>query len=150
MADFTRNIAVAQIDSVLGEIEPNLNKIRHFTQLAASLGAEIVVFPECCTTCYFVGDRLRTLAEAPDAATATALADIARKSRVHLAVGMFTTQAGAVCNSQLLLSPGGKLASVISPKPLITVMRLLKSWATPPASRPIASMRAARKRRSWV
>ena len=64
MSDTKVNIAVAQMDCVVGETEPNLNKIRHFTELAAKLGAELVIFPECATTGYFVGDKMDKLAEA--------------------------------------------------------------------------------------
>ena len=82
------NIAVVQMDCVVGEITPNLNKIRHFAGLAANLGADIAIFPECCTTGYFIGDKLSTLAEPDDGATAKELGDIARSSKLHLAVGI--------------------------------------------------------------
>ena len=102
------NIAVVQMDCVVGEITPNLNKIRHFAGLAANLGADIAIFPECCTTGYFIGDKLSTLAEPDDGATAKELGDIARSSKLHLAVGMFTKDGNAVRNSQLLFAPDGK------------------------------------------
>ena len=102
------NIAVVQMDCVVGEITPNLNKIRHFAGLAASLGADIAIYPECCTTGYFIGDKLSTLAEPDDGATAKELGDIARSSKLHLAVGMFTKDGNAVRNSQLLFAPDGK------------------------------------------
>ena len=37
-------------------------------------------------------------------------------------------------------SPGPRSSSRSSQKPRITISRLLKSWATPPASRPTASI----------
>ena len=80
-------------------------KIRRFTELAAHLGADIAIFPECCTTGYFIGDKLSTLAEPDDGATAKELGDIARSSKLHLAVGMFTKDGNAVRNSQLLFAP---------------------------------------------
>ena len=96
------------MDCVVGETTPNLNKIRHFAGLAANLGADIAIFPECCTTGYFIGDKLSTLAEPDDGATAKELGDIARSSKLHLAVGMFTKDGNAVRNSQLLFAPDGK------------------------------------------
>ena len=39
-------------------------QIRHFAGLAANLGADIAIFPECCTTGYFIGDKLSTLGRA--------------------------------------------------------------------------------------
>ena len=108
------NIAVVQMDCVVGEITPNLNKIRHFAALAASLGADIAIYPECCTTGYFIGDKLCTLAEPDDGATAKELGDIARSSKLHLAVGMFTKDGNAVRNSQLLFAPDGNVSRPIT------------------------------------
>lgn len=101
-------IAVVQMDCVVGETAPNLNKIRHFAGLAANLGADLAIFPECCTTGYFVGDRLSALAEPDDGATAKELGDVARSGKLHLAVGMFTKNGNAICNSQLLFAPDGR------------------------------------------
>jgi 5-aminopentanamidase len=101
-------IAVVQMDCVVGETAPNLNKIRHFAGLAANLGADLAIFPECCTTGYFVGDRVSALAEPDDGATAKELGDVARSGKLHLAVGMFTKDGNAICNSQLLFAPDGR------------------------------------------
>jgi 5-aminopentanamidase len=101
-------IAVVQMDCVVGQTAPNLNKIRHFAGLAANLGADLAIFPECCTTGYFVGDRLSALAEPDDGATAKELGDVARSGKLHLAVGMFTKDGNAICNSQLLFAPDGR------------------------------------------
>ena len=101
-------LAVVQMNCVVGEISPNLNKIRHFAGLAADLGADLAIFPECCTTGYFVGDRLSVLAEADDGPTAKELGDIARAGKLHLAVGMFTKDGNAIRNSQLLFAPDGQ------------------------------------------
>src|SRR5690606_35727505 len=105
MPDFKLNVAVAQIDCALADPTANLNKMRHFTRLAAGLGASLVIFPECAVTGYFIGDKLAEQAEKPDGPSARELGDIARESRIHLAAGMFTTQGNSICNSQLLFSP---------------------------------------------
>src|SRR5262249_49984836 len=102
-AKFT--IAAVQMDCTVGVTEPNLNKIAHFAGLAAKLGAELVIFPECATTGYFVGDKIATLAEPPDGPTAKALGDIARNNRLYLACGLYTKDGNATCNSQQLFSP---------------------------------------------
>ena len=119
-------IAVAQMDCVVGETAPNLNKIRHFAGLAANLGADLAIFPECCTTGYFVGDRLSTLAEPDDGATAKQLGDIARDRKLHLAIGMFTKDGNAIRNSQLLFAPDGKrLATYHKTSPVRERTRIL-------------------------
>jgi 5-aminopentanamidase len=107
MSNAQFNIAVVQMDCVVGETEPNLNKIRHFTQLSASMGAELVIFPEGATTGYFIGEGIARLAEAPDGATSKALGDIARQSRIHLACGLFTRENDTYCNTQQLFAPDG-------------------------------------------
>jgi 5-aminopentanamidase len=48
------------------------------------------------------------LAEPDDGATAKELGDVARSGKLHLAVGMFTKDGNAICNSQLLFAPDGR------------------------------------------
>jgi 5-aminopentanamidase len=106
MAQF--NIAVVQMDCAVGETEPNLNKIRHFAGLSVGLGADLVIFPECATTGYFIGGAISQLAGPPDGPASKALADIARQSRVHLACGLYTRENGAYYNAQQLFAPDGR------------------------------------------
>jgi len=102
-------VAVAQMDCALGEIAPNLDKIAVFARAAAAMGADLAIFPECATTGYFIADRLDRLAEPPDGPSGRALAEIAKRHRLHLAVGMVTKEDGAYYDSQLLFSPGDGL-----------------------------------------
>jgi predicted amidohydrolase len=108
MSEAKFSIAVVQMDCVVGETEPNLSKIRHFTALSAGVGADLVIFPECATTGYFIGERIERLAEAPDGPTSKALGSIAREHKVHLACGLYTNENGAYRNSQQLFAPDGK------------------------------------------
>ena len=108
MPDIKFAIAVAQMDCTVGEIEPNLNKIRRLAQTASELGAQLVIFPECAVTGYFVGDKLSELAAPPDGAPSRALGDIARSANLHLACGLFTSEGGAIRNTQQMFSPQGE------------------------------------------
>jgi predicted amidohydrolase len=105
-------IAVAQMDCVAGDVAANVARIADLAAAARGLGAELVVFPECATTGYFLGDRLAELAEPPDGETARRLAAVARENAVHLAVGAYTRDEGAVRNSQLLFAPDGRLLAL--------------------------------------
>jgi 5-aminopentanamidase len=105
-------IGVAQMDCVNGNVAANIAKIADLAAAARRPGAEPVVFPECATTGYFLGGRLNELAEPPDGGTAERLAAIARANAVHLAVGAYTQDEGAVRNSQLLFGPDGKTLAV--------------------------------------
>ena len=80
--DIRGRVAIVQMDCVLGETRPNLEKIRHFTEAAGRLGVDLVVFPECATTGYFIADRLSELAEPPDGPSLRALAGIAGANRL--------------------------------------------------------------------
>ena len=125
MRDIKLNIAVAQMDCVLGDVSANLGKICRFTELAAHLGADLVVFPECCTTGYFVGERIGQLVEPPDGPTGQALGELARAHRLHLAVGLYTSQQGGICNSQLLFAPDGKAIGLYNKAHLFATERQL-------------------------
>jgi len=109
MSDAKFTIAACQMDCALGEIEPNLNKYEHFAMLAGRMGAELVIFPECSVTGYFLGDKLSELAEQPEGEATQRLGDIAKKAGVTLVSGMFTKENGVVYNSQKVFSPKGKL-----------------------------------------
>jgi predicted amidohydrolase len=51
-------LAVVQMDCTLGDVAANLASIAHYSRAAADCGADLVVFPECATTGYFVAERL--------------------------------------------------------------------------------------------
>lgn len=51
-------IAIAQINSILGDIESNKNKILKYTEMARQKRAELVVFPESCLLGYHPFDLL--------------------------------------------------------------------------------------------
>jgi predicted amidohydrolase len=107
MAGLKIALAVAQMDCITGDVTANLARIADLAAAARRLGAELVVFPECATTVYFLGDRLGAIAEPPDGQTSQRLAAIARDNALHLVVGTYTRDEGAVRNSQLLFGPDG-------------------------------------------
>ena len=58
------NIGIVQMDCVLGDVEANLARIEAQAKEAVAKGADLVLFPECATTGYFVAERIADLAEA--------------------------------------------------------------------------------------
>jgi predicted amidohydrolase len=132
MGNLNFTIAVAQMDCFVGETEPNLNKIADFTALARKLGAELVIFPECATTGYFVGDRIKQLADQPDGPVAARLGDIARQNGINLVCGLFTQENGVVRNSQKVFSPEGKLLATYHKAHLFAVERTMYSAGDEP------------------
>jgi 5-aminopentanamidase len=97
--DMRGRVAIVQMDCVLGETRPNLEKIGHFAEAVGRLGADLVVFPECATTGYFIADRLSELAEPPDGPSLRALAAIAGANQLSLAAGVVTAEGGRYFDS---------------------------------------------------
>jgi 5-aminopentanamidase len=99
-------VAVAQMDCTLGETEPNVRKIERFAS-----GADLVIFPECATTGYFVGERAQAVAETVPGPTTERLAALARRTNAHLMVGIVEREKGGerLFDSAVLISPRGGL-----------------------------------------
>lgn len=125
MGNLNFTIAVAQMDCVVGETEPNLNKIADFSALAKRLGADLVIFPECATTGYFIGDKIGQFADGPDGPVAARLSDIARQNSINLVCGLFTQENGVFRNSQKVFSPQGKLLATYHKAHLFAVERTM-------------------------
>ena len=90
MSGVAWTLAVVQMDCVIGDTAANLATIARFAREASSQDAELAVFPELATTGYFVVDRLADLAEPPDGPSKQRLGEIARETRLTMAVGAFT------------------------------------------------------------
>lgn len=101
-------VAVAQMDCTLGDVDANLRKIRKLTKDAVDQGAGLVIFPELCTTGYFVADKLSQLAEPVPGPTTDTLVQIAKDHDAWLVVGMAEAgDDGKHYNVSVLVSPGG-------------------------------------------
>lgn len=114
-------IAVVQMDCILGDKSANVS---HIEELARCASAEwerehggdrtdrLIVFPECATTGYFVGEAAAGLAEPAGGATNAQLAAIAADVDAFLAVGVIESDGDQVYDSLALFSPtDGLLAS---------------------------------------
>ncbi len=132
MASLDFTIAVAQMDCVVGETEPNLNKIGHFAALAKRLGAGLAIFPECATTGYFVGDKLAALADGRDGPVGRRLGDIARQNAIDLVCGLYTQENGVFRNSQKVFSAKGALLATYHKAHLFAVERTMYSAGDAP------------------
>jgi predicted amidohydrolase len=120
------DVAVVQMDCMLGDVAANLGHIdglasqatRRLEELTggavakASAPERLIIFPECGTTGYFVGERARELAEPADGPTNARLAGLASTLGVHLAVGVIEAAGSDVYDALALFSPtDGLLAS---------------------------------------
>lgn len=125
MEKLERTIAVVQMDCAIGDVTANLDKIAKFAEMARLLNAELVIFPECATTGYFVGEALSTLADPPGGRATIQLSNIARNNDIHLACGLYTQENGVFRNSQQLFSPKGELLATYHKAHLFAVERTL-------------------------
>jgi predicted amidohydrolase len=113
-------VAVVQMDCILGDKNANVAHIDVLAREAASLLAgqldpadhRLVIFPECATTGYFVGEAATALAEPSDGPTNGHLARLAADLGAHMAVGVIESEGDDVYDSLAVFSPtDGLLAS---------------------------------------
>lgn len=100
-------IALVQMDCLAGDTEANLLRIAARTAEAVERGAQLVLFPECATTGYFVGDRIARLAEPVPGPSSERLARLARSTGVHLMVGMIERAESRYYDDAILFTPEG-------------------------------------------
>jgi predicted amidohydrolase len=105
-------VAVVQMDCVLGDVAANLERIDGLVRAAHADGARLVILPECATTGYFVGDRVRELATPADGPVTERLSRLADDLGVHLAVGLIEAAGGDAFDCLALFAPGVGLLSM--------------------------------------
>lgn len=106
-------VAVAQMDCVLGDVPANLDRIEALvTEAVGDHDAGLVILPECATTGYFVGDRVRELATPADGPVIARLAALATARGCHLAVGLIESDGSDAYDCLALLAPGDGLAAM--------------------------------------
>ena len=102
-------IALVQMDCVAGDTEANLAQIESRAKESAERGAQLVLFPECATTGYFVADRIASLAETVPGPSSERLARLARSTGTHVMVGMIERAEGKYFDDAVLFRPEGDL-----------------------------------------
>jgi predicted amidohydrolase len=100
-------IALVQMDCVAGDVAANLQRIEDSTVEAADRGAQLVLFPECATTGYFLGDRIASLAEPIPGPSSEQLTHLARSRGLHLMVGMIERAGDKYYDDAILFTPDG-------------------------------------------
>jgi predicted amidohydrolase len=102
-------VGIVQMDCALGDVAANLARIEARAHEAVRRGADLVLFPECATTGYFVADRIATLAEPIPGPSSERLAALARTTGAHLVVGMIEAADGVFYDDAVLFAPDGGL-----------------------------------------
>ena len=106
--------AVVQTLADLGDLDANIQLLTRYTDEAVRLGAKLVVFPECMNTGYLFDSKehCAKLAEPVNGRFVQAMADLAKKHRIHIASGITEshTKSGKIFNSGVLIDSRGELA----------------------------------------
>jgi len=105
-------IAVAQIDSVLGDVEANLERIGSFVSVAKEQGAQAVLFPELFTTGYSLGADLCKLGEPIPGHTTDYLAHLAAENGIYIYGSIVERRGDKHHNAGVFLSPSEGLIAV--------------------------------------
>ncbi len=107
-------VASVQIEAAAGDKQANLAKIEGFVKHAASQGAEIVAFPECCITGYWFlrnlsRDQLKDVAEPVfEGPSSQALMRLARQYRVMIGAGLIEIDGEQMYNAYVVAMPHGE------------------------------------------
>jgi predicted amidohydrolase len=105
--------AVVQTLAALGDIDANIDLLTRYTEEAVRLGSKLVVFPECMNTGYLFDSKehCAKLAEPVNGRFVQAMAELAKKHRIHIASGITEahTASGRIFNSGVLLDSRGEL-----------------------------------------
>ncbi len=109
-------ISTVQMESAPMDKAANFEKIRRLTARAMEQGAQVVVFPELCTTGYWhllklTEQQLRELAEpVPDGPSSRELSTLARQHNVTVGAGIIEAGAdGRMYNTYVVAMPGGEV-----------------------------------------
>src|SRR5437762_2504990 len=103
------NVALMQMDCVLGQPKVNLGKIIDSIRAAARRDAHLVAFPECALTGYAFESMAEAapFAEPLDGPSAQAIADVCRETGIYAAVGFIETDGAKFYNAAMLVGPEG-------------------------------------------
>jgi predicted amidohydrolase len=97
-------ICVAQTRPVKGDIQSNINSHKNLINLAVSLGAELIIFPELSLTGY-EPTLAKELATSVHDSLLDDFQNISNTKRVAIGLGIPTKNAAGVCISMIIFQP---------------------------------------------
>jgi len=101
--------AVAQMNSLPGEVVHNLEKAEKLIRAAASLGAELVVLPETFSTGFDIGQDVLGLAEPIPGKTTDRISALCRELSVYFFASLIEREKDRCFNTGVFIGPDGKL-----------------------------------------
>lgn len=98
-------ICIAQISPIAGDLQHNISRHIQFAEMAASFGADTIIFPELSLTGYEPA-LAETLALDPDDTRLDELFKISEARRITIIAGVPTLHAAGICISLIIFQPG--------------------------------------------
>jgi predicted amidohydrolase len=100
----TLRLSIVQFTPIFGNVQDNLRRMQELTD---ALTADIIVFPELCTTGYFFQskDEAKQFAEPPSGATAEFFFTLAERHDAMIIGGFVERDGEHVYNSAMILTP---------------------------------------------
>ncbi len=105
----TIRVAAVSINSLLGQVDRNIEQIAHWSKRAAEKGAELVLFPELQMQGHCTPNTWELAEEVPTGPICRRLAEIAQSCKLFLSVGISEKERSVVFNTQVLFGPDGYL-----------------------------------------
>jgi len=102
-------VAAVSIEESVNNIDENLARIAHWTQRAATEGAEVIIFPELSVTGFVEHRVVRDSADTIPGRTIEQLTSLAEQHNVVICCGILERDGHAFYNTQALVSPNGLL-----------------------------------------
>jgi 5-aminopentanamidase len=103
-------LALAQLESEVGNVPANLAKALDYIRRAAAAKADVIAFPEMYLSNYTAQVESRELAEPLDGPSLAAIAELTREHDLYVVMGMPTVLPdwpGYIHNSAVLVGPNG-------------------------------------------
>lgn len=103
-------IAVVQMPVLFGKVKENLARAASLARQASIQGAELIIFPELCTTGYVFNSRREAAALAepvPDGESTVFWRQLASELNVYLVAGLAEKEDSFLYNTAILVDPAG-------------------------------------------
>ena len=102
-------VAVAQMNSIAGNVEANLAKVAALMRSAASLNAQLVIVPETFTTGYDVANSLAQVADTIPGHVTDRIGKLARELTIYFYGSFLEKDGDNYHNTGVFISPEGKI-----------------------------------------
>src|SRR5947208_2901693 len=105
----TWTVAAVQMDVRLGDIAANLQRIKHYLEVAADDGARLVVFPECALAGYGYRSKEEAwpYAQAIPGPATEELTEFCRELDLFTVVGLLEKDGSDLYNAAVCVGPEG-------------------------------------------